>query len=60
MGIVDQAVEDGVSQGGVADGGVPMFNRKLAGDDGRTAWFKSLIRYLVTCQYRNKYKIFFF
>lgn len=37
MGVVDQAVEDGVGQGGVADGGVPMFNRKLAGDDGRTA-----------------------
>ena len=34
---MNQPVEDGVGQGGVADGGVPMLNRKLAGDDGRAA-----------------------
>lgn len=34
---MDQAVEDGVGQGGVAYGGVQMFNRKLAGNDGRAA-----------------------
>lgn len=37
MGVVHQPVEDGVGQRGVADGRVPMFNRKLAGDDGRAA-----------------------
>lgn len=37
MSVVHQAVEDGVGQGGVADGGVPVFNWKLTGDDGRAA-----------------------
>lgn len=34
---MDQMVKEGVAQGGVADGGVPMLNRQLAGDDGRAA-----------------------
>ena len=35
MGVVDQTVEDGVGQGGVTDGGVPVVNRKLTCHDGR-------------------------
>ena len=35
MGVVDEAVEDGVCQSWVADGLVPVLNRKLAGDDRR-------------------------
>ena len=36
VGVFDLAVEHGVSQGSVADGCVPMFNRKPAGSGGRT------------------------
>ena len=34
MGVVDEPVENGVSQSGVADGLVPMIDGELAGDDG--------------------------
>ena len=37
MGVVDQAVEDGVGQGGMAEGLVPARHRQLAGDHGRTS-----------------------
>jgi hypothetical protein len=37
MGIVDQAVEDGVGERRIADHGVPLGHRHLAGDDGGTA-----------------------
>jgi hypothetical protein len=35
VGVVDEAVEDGVGQRGVTDGGMPVINRKLAGHDRR-------------------------
>lgn len=35
MSVVDQPVPDGIGQGGVADGGMPMLNGKLAGHDGQ-------------------------
>ena len=34
MGIVDQAVEDGVGDGGIADLLVPVIHGKLTGEDG--------------------------
>ena len=34
VGVMDQAVEDGVGVGGVADQRVPLIDGKLAGDDG--------------------------
>ncbi len=34
---MDQAVKDGVGQRGVTDGGVPVFDGRLAGHDGRTS-----------------------
>lgn len=34
VGVVNQAVEDGVGEGWVADGLVPLVDRQLAGDDG--------------------------
>ena len=34
---VNEAVQDGVDQSGVADDIVPMFDGNLAGDDGRGA-----------------------
>ena len=34
VGIVDQAVEDGVGQGGVAEEVMPVCEGELAGDDG--------------------------
>ena len=37
MGVVDEAVEDGVGVGGIADGGVPAVHRKLAGQNDGTA-----------------------
>lgn len=37
MGVVDQAVEDGVGVSGVADQRVPLIHRELAGDDGGAA-----------------------
>jgi hypothetical protein len=33
-GVVDQAVEDGIGIGGVADQRVPLIDGELAGDDG--------------------------
>jgi antirestriction protein ArdC len=35
MGVMDQAVEDGVGQGGMAQGLVPVRHRQLTGDHGR-------------------------
>lgn len=35
MGVVDQAVEDGIGDGGIADDLVPAVDRDLAGDDDR-------------------------
>ena len=37
VGVVDEAVENGVGIGGIADHGVPVFDGKLAGDDGGSA-----------------------
>ena len=34
MGVVDQTVEDGVGDGGIADLLVPVIHRELTGDDG--------------------------
>ncbi len=33
MGVVDDAVEDGVGEGGIADDVMPFLDRELAGDD---------------------------
>src|SRR5580765_2589777 len=35
IGVVDDPIEDGVGQGGIADEFVPAIDRKLAGDDQR-------------------------
>ena len=35
VGVVDDPIEDGVGQGGIADEFVPAIDRKLAGDDQR-------------------------
>src|SRR6202011_443327 len=37
VGVMDQAVEDGVGVGGVTDQRVPLIDGKLAGDDGGMA-----------------------
>jgi hypothetical protein len=37
VGIVDEAIEDGVGQRRIADGVVPMLDRHLAGNDGGRA-----------------------
>jgi hypothetical protein len=37
VGVVDQAVEDGVGVGGIADQRVPLIDGELAGDDGGVA-----------------------
>ena len=37
VSIVNEAVQDGVAEGGVTDDVVPMFDGDLAGDDGRGA-----------------------
>src|SRR6266436_7247723 len=45
MGVVNQAIEDGVGVGRIADQRVPLFDRDLAGDDGRApavAFFEDL------------------
>ena len=34
MGVVNKTIEDGIGQGWVADGFVPVFDGQLAGDDG--------------------------
>jgi len=46
IGVVDQAVEDGISIGRIADEGVPLIDRDLAGQDGRAAaiaFFEDLV-----------------
>ncbi len=35
VGVVDDAIEDGVGQGGIADDLVPALDRQLAGDQQR-------------------------
>ncbi len=37
MGVVDEAIEDGVGDGGIGDDLVPVLDWHLAGDDGRSA-----------------------
>ena len=37
VSVVNEAIEDGVAEGGVSDHVVPMLDRDLAGDDGRGA-----------------------
>jgi hypothetical protein len=37
MGVVHEAVEDGVGVGGITDHLVPSVDRDLAGEDGRSA-----------------------
>jgi len=37
VGIVDQTVEDGIRQGWVTNGFMPMIDGKLARDDGGTS-----------------------
>ena len=37
VGVVHQAIEDGVGDGGIADDLVPVFDRQLAGHDGGAA-----------------------
>ena len=37
VSVVNQAIEHGVGQGGIADGLMPMRNRQLAGDQGRVS-----------------------
>jgi hypothetical protein len=37
VGVVDEAVEDGVGGGGASDDLMPMLDRQLTGDDGRSA-----------------------
>jgi len=37
VGVVHEAVENSVGDGGIADDFVPMLNGKLTGDDGRAA-----------------------
>ena len=37
MGVVDEAVEDGVGERGIADDVVPLIDRNLAGDQNRRA-----------------------
>lgn len=34
VSVVNEAVEDGVGQGGVSDGLMPVLDGKLAGDEG--------------------------
>ena len=34
VSVVNEAIQDGVAEGWVANNIVPMFNRDLAGDDG--------------------------
>ena len=35
VGVVDEAVEDGVTEGGITDDIMPVFDGQLAGDEGR-------------------------
>src|SRR5664280_922037 len=37
VSVVNEAIQDGVAEGGVADNVVPMFDGDLAGDNGRGA-----------------------
>ncbi len=36
MGVVDQAIEDGVGQRGISDLGMPFIHRELSGHEGGT------------------------
>ena len=37
VGVVEEAIEDGVGIGRIADHGMPFVDRDLAGEDGRAA-----------------------
>lgn len=37
VGVMDEAIKDGVGEGGVPDSLVPVLDRQLAGDDGGAA-----------------------
>jgi hypothetical protein len=37
VGVVEDPVEDGVSEGGLADDGVPVLDGELGGEDGSSA-----------------------
>jgi hypothetical protein len=37
MGVVNQAIEDGIGNGRIGDDLVPVLDRQLAGDDGGAA-----------------------
>lgn len=37
MGAVDEAVEDGIGDGGIVEPSVPVLDGQLAGDEGRFA-----------------------
>ena len=45
MGIVDEAVEDGVGKSGIGEGLVPVLDGQLGGD-GRGAAFIAVVEYL--------------
>ena len=34
MGVVDEAIQNGIREGGIAEGFVPVFHGELTGDDG--------------------------
>ena len=36
MGVVDQAIQDGIGQGGISALGMPFIHRELSGHQGRT------------------------
>ena len=43
MGVVNDAVEDRLGQGGIPDQGIPTVHRELAGDQGGAAAVASTI-----------------
>jgi hypothetical protein len=42
VGVVDEAIEDCVGDGGISDNFVPVINGQLAGDDDRTSFISVL------------------
>ena len=55
VSVMDKAVQDGIGQGRIADGLVPVFDRELAGDDhgaAAVAIFEDLqqVTPLLSCQ----------
>jgi len=37
MGMMDEPIEDGIAEGGVADNVMPVIDRELTGDEGGTS-----------------------